>query len=83
MEMVLSINEFYKKKGKGPNDKSSQSPTVTPKTTTSQRNSPVAHPSRKLTKSSLGGGGEKNPTPRKVERSHKLPLRKKRKNVMQ
>jgi hypothetical protein len=35
LETLLSTNEFYKKKGKGPNGNSTQSPTVTPKTTTS------------------------------------------------
>jgi hypothetical protein len=30
LEMILSTNEFYKKKGKGPSEKSAQSPTVTP-----------------------------------------------------
>jgi hypothetical protein len=43
----------------------------------------MAHPSRKVTNSSSGGGGEKNPPPGKIESSHKLPLRKKRKNIMQ
>jgi hypothetical protein len=77
LEMVLSTNEFYKHKGKGPSEKSSQSPTLTPKTTTSRSNALVAHPSRKVNNSSSGGGGEKNPPPRKLESSHKLPLRKK------
>jgi hypothetical protein len=36
LETVLSTNEFYKQKGKGPSEKSAQSPTVTPKTTTSR-----------------------------------------------
>jgi hypothetical protein len=83
LEMILSTNEFYKKKGKGPSEKSAQSPTVTPKTTTSRSNAPMAHPSRKVTNNSSGGGGEKNPPLGKIESSHKLPLRKKRKNVVQ
>jgi hypothetical protein len=83
LEMVLSTNEFYKQKGKGPSEKSAQSPTVTPKTTTSWSSAPVAHPSRKVINSSLGGGGDKNPPPGKIESSHKLPLRKKRKNILQ
>jgi hypothetical protein len=83
LEMILSTNEFYKQKGKGPNDKSAQSPIVTPKTVTHWSNAPVAHPSRKVTKSSSGDGGDKNIPLGKIESSHKLPLRKKRKNVMQ
>jgi hypothetical protein len=41
------------------------------------------HPSRKFTNSSSGGEGEKNPPLGKIESSHKIPLRKKRKNVVQ
>jgi hypothetical protein len=63
LEMVLSTNEFYKKKGKGPNEKSTQSQVVIPKTTTSWRNAPTTHPTRKITNSSSSGGGEKNPPP--------------------
>jgi hypothetical protein len=43
LETVFSTNEFYKHKGKGPNEKSSQSPNVTPKTTTSWSNAPTSH----------------------------------------
>jgi hypothetical protein len=43
----------------------------------------VAHPSRKVINSSSGGGGEKNPRTGKIKRSHKLPLRNKRKNIVQ
>jgi hypothetical protein len=32
---------------------------------------------------SSGGGGDKNPPLGKIESSHKLPLRKKRKNIVQ
>jgi hypothetical protein len=63
LEMVLSTNEFYKQKGKGPSEKSDQSPNVTPKTTTSQRNAPMTHPSRKVMNNSSGGRGEKNLPP--------------------
>jgi hypothetical protein len=54
-----------------------------PKNTTSQSNAPTAHPIRKIANSSSSGGGEKNPPPGKIESSHKLPVRKKRKNVVQ
>jgi hypothetical protein len=74
---------LYKHRGKGPKEKSSQSPTVNTKTTTPHSSSPVAHPSKKLINGSSGGGGEKNPPPGKIESSHNLPLRKKRKNIIQ
>jgi hypothetical protein len=82
LETILSTNKFYKKKGKGPSEKRAYSPVVTPKTTTSQSNSPMAYPTRKVTNSSSSDGGEKNPPSGKIEISHKLPLRKKRKNVV-
>jgi hypothetical protein len=63
LDMVLSTNEFYKQKGKGPIEKSSQSPTVTPKTTTYQSSALVAHPYRKVINNISGGGGDKNPPP--------------------
>jgi hypothetical protein len=62
---------------------SAQSPTITPKTTPSQRNDPTIHPSRKVINNSSGDIGENNPPSRKIESSHKLPLRKKRKNIVQ
>ena len=83
LETVLSTNEFYKQKGKGPNEKSAQSQIVIPKTTTSQSNAPTTHPSKKVINSSSSKGGEKNPPPGKIESSHKFPLRKRRKNTMQ
>jgi hypothetical protein len=43
----------------------------------------VTHPSKKVINSSSGGGGDKNPPLGKIESSHKLPLRKKRKNIVQ
>jgi hypothetical protein len=43
----------------------------------------VDHPTRKVTNTSSSGRGEKNPLSSKIERSHKLPLRKKRKYVVQ
>jgi hypothetical protein len=70
LEAILSTNEFYKQKGKGPSEKSAQSPFVTPKTTTSRSNDPMARPTRKVTNNSSGGGGENNPPPRKIESSH-------------
>ena len=43
----------------------------------------MAHPIRKIANSISSGGGEKNPTPGKIKSSHKLPMRKKRKNLVQ
>jgi hypothetical protein len=83
LEIVRSTNDLYKKKGKGPSEKSAQSPIVTPKTTTSRSNAPTTHPTRKITKIISSYGGERNPHPGKIESSHKLPMRKKRKNVVQ
>jgi hypothetical protein len=83
LETLLSSNDFYKQRGKGPSERSAQSPVVTPKNTTSRRNAPVAHPVKKVVNSSSSGGGEKNPPPGKIESSHKFPVRKKRKNLVQ
>jgi hypothetical protein len=83
LETLLSTNEFYKQKGKGPSEKRTQSPVVTPKTTTSQSNVPTTHTTRKVTNNSSSGEGEKNPPSEKIKSSHKIPLRKKRKNVVQ
>jgi hypothetical protein len=78
LETVLSTNEFYKKKGKGPDEKSVQSPTITSNTTTSHSNAPTAHPTKKVTNTISNDGGEKKPPSGKIESSHKLPLKTKR-----
>jgi hypothetical protein len=64
LKTILSTNEFYKQKGKGPSEKSAQSPTL--KTTTSQNNAPMARPTRKVTNTSSSGRGEKNPLREKL-----------------
>jgi hypothetical protein len=46
-------------------------------------NAPMTHPIRNISNSSSSGGGEKNPPPEKFESSHKLPVRKKMKNLIQ
>jgi hypothetical protein len=53
LETILNTNESYKKRGKCPGEKSSQSSTVTPKSTTS-RSTPTAYPSKKVTHGSSG-----------------------------
>jgi hypothetical protein len=82
-ETLLSSNDFHKQRGKGPSERSSQSLVATPKNTTSRSNAPIAHPIKKFVDSISSGGGEKNPPPGKIESSHKLPVRKKRKNLVQ
>jgi hypothetical protein len=83
LETILNTNESYKQRVKGKGEKCTQSPTVTPKSTTSQSNAPMTHKIKKVTHSSLGGGGDNNPPSRKIESSHNIPLRKKRKNIVQ
>jgi hypothetical protein len=43
----------------------------------------MTHLVKKVVNSSSSGEGEKIPPPRKIESSHKLPVRKKRKNLVQ
>jgi hypothetical protein len=43
----------------------------------------TTHPYKKVINNSSCRGGDKNPPLGKIERSHKLPLRKKRKNIVQ
>jgi hypothetical protein len=43
----------------------------------------MTHPSKEVINNSSGGGGDKNPPPGKIEISHKVPLRKKRKDIVQ
>jgi hypothetical protein len=74
---------LYKKKGKGPSERSAQYLVVTPKTTTSHRNAPTTHPVRNISNNSSSGGGEKSPPSGKIESSHKFPVRKKIKNLIQ
>jgi hypothetical protein len=42
----------------------------------------MAHPSKKETHKSSNGGGDKNPPRTKIDSSHKIPLTKKRKNIV-
>jgi hypothetical protein len=56
---------------------------MNPKTTTPWSSAPVTHPYKKVTNNSSGGGGDKNPPLGKIESSHKIPLRKKMKNIVQ
>jgi hypothetical protein len=67
LETILNTNESYKQRGKGLGEKSAQSPTVTPKSTTSRSNAPMTYPSKKVTHSSSGGGGDKNPPSEKLK----------------
>jgi hypothetical protein len=83
LETILNTNESYKQKGKGHGEKSAQSPTATPKSTTSQSSAPTTHQIKKVTHTSFGGGGDKNPPSGKIESSHKICLRKKKKIIVQ
>jgi hypothetical protein len=49
---------------------------------TSQIISPMAHPSNKETQNYSNAGGDKNPPRSKMDSSHKLPMRKKIKNIV-
>jgi hypothetical protein len=73
LEMVLSTNELYKQRGKGTDEKSAQSPTVNPKTTTPRSSAPVAHPSKKVINSSSGRGGDKTPLQEKLKSHINFP----------
>jgi hypothetical protein len=43
----------------------------------------MTYSSNKFTHNSLGGGGDKNPPPKKIESSHKIFTRKKWKTIVQ
>jgi hypothetical protein len=83
LETLQSTNELHKQQGKDPGENSVQSPAATPKSTKSRSIAPKAHPSKKSTHDSSKRGGYKNPPSSKIDSSHKLPVRKKRKNAMQ
>jgi hypothetical protein len=78
-ETLQSATELYRKQGKVSSEKSSQSPASTPKSTTSRSITSMTHPSKKATQKSSSEGGDKNPTPIKIDSSHKIPVTKKRK----
>jgi hypothetical protein len=44
LETVLNTNEFYNHRGKGPSENISQSPNITPKTTTPRSIAPTTNP---------------------------------------
>jgi hypothetical protein len=83
LEMILNTNESYKQRGNILGEKSAHSPTITPKSTTSLSSVAMAHKVKKETHNYSGGRGDKNPSSGKIESSHKLPVRKKRKNNVQ
>jgi hypothetical protein len=82
IETLQSANELYRQQGKTTDEKSAQSLVNTPKSTTSQSIASMAHPSKKETHKSSNRGGDKNPPRAKIDNSHKLPLTKKRKNIV-
>jgi hypothetical protein len=82
-DLGASTNDSPKHKGKGPCEKSAQSPTAKANTTTSRCSTPITYPSNKVTHSSSGRGGGKNPPFGKIESCHKLPTIKKWKTIVQ
>jgi hypothetical protein len=82
VETLQSATELYRQQGKVSGEKSVQSPTNTPKSTTSRSIASTTHPSKKATQKYSNGGGDKNPPRAKIDSSHKLPLTKKRKNIV-
>jgi hypothetical protein len=80
----LVLTSFTRKKERFLVRRAPQSPVVTPKNNKSWRNAPMTHPTRKFTNNISSSGGEKNPpSSERIESSHKLPLKKKRNNVVQ
>jgi hypothetical protein len=59
LETLLRSNDFYKKRGKGPSDRSDQYRVPTPNNTTPKRNYLTSHLFKKALNSSCNGGGEK------------------------
>jgi hypothetical protein len=81
--LQTSTNDLHKKNRKDSGEKSAQSLTATAKTITSRCSTPTAYPRNKVTQSSSGGGGDKNPPSKKIESFHKLPMGKKWKTIVQ
>jgi hypothetical protein len=67
LKALLSNNDFYKQRGKGPSERSAQYPIVTPKNTTSSANALASHPVKKIINISSSGWGENNTPPGKIE----------------
>ena len=78
-----STNDSHKQDRKDPGEKSAQSPTAIAKTTTYRGSTPTTYPSNKVTHSSSSRGGDKNPPSGKIKSSHKLPVSKKWKTIVQ
>jgi hypothetical protein len=81
LDTLQSTTELSRKKGKDDDDKSVQSTNNTPKSTTSRSINPMAHHNKKETRSS-SNGGDKDPPHPKIDTSHKLPMDKKRKQIV-
>jgi hypothetical protein len=82
LETLLSSNDHYKQNGKNYSDRNAQSPIATPKNTTFRSNAPTAYPVKNSVNNSSSGGGDKNHPSRKIEISHKLLVRNKRKTPL-
>ena len=82
LDTLQSTIELYKQQGKIPSEKSVQSADNTPKITTSRSIAPMAQHNKKETQNSSNQGGDKNPPRSKIDSSHKLPVKKKRKKIV-
>jgi hypothetical protein len=82
LETLKSTIELYKQQGKGLGENTVQSPDITPKSMKSWSIIPMTHASEKATQNSSNGGGDINPPCTKIDSSHKLPVKKKRKKIV-
>jgi hypothetical protein len=82
LDILQSTTKLYKQRGKGPGEKSVQSTDNTPKSTTSQSITPMAHHNKKETHNSSNGGTDNDPPHPKIDSSHKLSVDKKRKKIV-
>jgi hypothetical protein len=80
---LQSVNELYRQQGKVSGEKSAQSLASTPNSMTSQSITSMTHPSKKETQKYSNEGGDKNSPRTKIDSSHKFPLTKKRKNIVE
>jgi hypothetical protein len=79
VETLKNVIELYRQHGKVSDEKSTEYPANTPKSTTRQSVTSTIHSSKKETQKYSNGGGDKNPHIN-IDCSHKVPLMKKRKN---
>jgi hypothetical protein len=81
LDTLQSTTELYKQQGKGPVEKSVQLSDTTPKSTTSRSITPTTQTSKKTTQNSSNRGCDNNPPHPKIDSSHKLLVKRKRKKL--